>query len=101
MPLDHLEKDLDKTHGDIEVMRQAIYTLIESQKNTTKNVDSLTADMKEIIKTSGYHDVHRGKITSIEKRLKKIEDAKTWEYRIFIAAVISAAGSLLAKMAFF
>lgn len=97
----YLEKEIDKTQDDLSVMREAIYTLIESQKNTTKNVDALTKDMKEIIKQAGKHETNANKIISLEKRVKTMEDAKTWEYRIFIGAIISGAITLIAKFGFF
>ncbi len=93
----HLEKDVDKIQEDLGVMREAIHTLIESQKNTTKNVDSLTADMKTLLKDSSKHEENLGKILLLEKRVKSMEDAKTWEYRFFIGAVISGAITLIAK----
>ncbi len=99
--IEHLEKDLDKTQDDLTIMREAIYTLIESQKNTTKNVDALTKDMKEIIKGTGQYEAQSNKIASIEKRIKTMEEAKTWEYRIFIGAIITGAITLIAKFGFF
>lgn len=99
--IEHLEKDIDKTQSDLVIMREAIYTLIESQKNTTKNVDALTKDMKEMVKNSSMHETNANKIISLEKRVKTIEDAKTWEYRIFIGAIISGAITLIAKFGLF
>ena len=97
----HIEKDIDKTKDDLVVMREAIYTLIESQKNATKNVDALTKDMKEIIKGTGQYDTQNTKIISLEKRVKTMEEAKTWEYRIFIASIVTGAITLIAKFGFF
>ena len=95
--IEHLERDIDRQQGDISTIKDALYTLIEAQRNTTKNVDNLTQDMKEVIRAHSNFDTVEAQITSVEKRIKKIEETKTWEYRIFIGTVITGVVALVTK----
>lgn len=98
---DYLEKELDRNQGDIKAIREALYTLIEAQRNTTKNVDALADDLKEVFKTTQNFNLLETKLNTLELKLKKIEDTKTWEYRIFIGAVVGGIITLISKLIFF
>lgn len=76
-----MDKNVDKYDAKVNKINNALYTLIEAQKNTTKNVDNLTADIKSISKTLSH-------LESIDRRLNDLENSKTWGFRLVITGAI-------------
>ena len=95
--IDRIADSLDKTKDEVQEIKSALTTLIEAQRNTTKNVDNLTTDMKKLIKSTASFDVIETELHQLDQRVKKIEDTKTWEYRIIIGAIVGGIITIIVK----
>ncbi len=98
---EYIERELDKSQNDIKSIREALFTLIEAQRNTTKNVDNLATDLKEVFKITQNLYIFETRLKELEGKSKKFEDAKVWEYRIFIGAIVGGIVTLVSKLIFF
>jgi hypothetical protein len=89
---------------------KALSTLIEAQKNTTRNVDNLATDVKGMLKNSLHFDIlekeleltnnrllkmedmnfnqMKQDIKSLDKKMEGIEQSKTWLWRLIVGAII-------------
>lgn len=85
-----LSKKAEEYNKRVNEINTALYTLIEAQKNTTKNVDTLTTDVKELTKTITNYE-------AISKRVEDLESSRTWVYRLVIGTLITAAIAIILK----
>jgi uncharacterized coiled-coil DUF342 family protein len=76
-------------------IQRALYTLVEAQKNTTKNVDRLADDVKILIQNSSEYHILENNIENLEKKCEELEASKQWGFRLLIGAFITAISSLL------
>jgi len=88
--IEHVKKTIGKNGGDIEDIQKALYTLIEAQKNTTRNVDSLSADVKGMLKTTLNFSLIEKEIAHMEERVKHLEDHNSWGMKLIVGAVFTA-----------
>ncbi len=98
MPENEIIKVQERHENKIENLQEAMYTLIEAQKNTTRNVDHLAEDVKEMLKSAGSCAVVESKIVSLEKRTKVLEDSKTWGFRLIIGGLIMSIIGVVSKL---
>ena len=76
-------------------IQKALYTLVEAQKNTTKNVDRLADDVKALIKNSSEYHILESSITAVNKKCDDLEESKQWGFRLIIGAVLLSLVRLL------
>jgi uncharacterized coiled-coil DUF342 family protein len=92
-------KVIQREHGEArrrcDEIQKALYTLVEAQKNTTKNVDRLADDVKALIKNASEYHVLEVGIENINKKVEELESSKQWGFRLIIGAVITAVIGLL------
>lgn len=99
---EYLIKELDTIKNDVKLLQQALYTLVEAQRNTVSNIDMLTKDIKEIvnltyenesIKTAVQKDIeHFG------KRVEELEKSRVWVIRLIIGSVFSIITAVVVKI---
>jgi small-conductance mechanosensitive channel len=76
------QKEILETH-------KILQSSVEQQKQTQKVLDAFSEDLKEILKAATCCEMNKKDIESINKRLSKVEDSKTWMYRLIVGAVIT------------
>lgn len=85
--LEEKEKEYSEKISELTI---ALHTLIEAQKNTTKNVDILTSDVKHLTTAITNYE-------AVSKRVEDLESSRTWGYRLIIGTLIAGAITLLIK----
>jgi len=93
--LHELRKKQDKHASEISEIKQALAELIQMQKNTTRNVNELSNDVKEMLKKSLSHEMQEKEIKILHERIDSLEETKTWTFRLVTGAIIMAVLSLL------
>ena len=63
----------EKQREDCGEFQKALYTLIEAQKNTTRNVDALAQDVKGVLKSSMHFELLEKKLEMTNTRINKLE----------------------------
>ncbi len=92
----HIQREHAEARKRCDEIQKALYTLVEAQKNTTKNVDRLAEDVKVLIKNAYEFHVLEHDISDLNKRCDNLESSKQWGFRLIVGAVImSAVGFLL------
>ena len=90
-----LKRQHDLQREKISELHTALTSLIEAQRITTKNVDTLSKDVKEMIKNSLTYELLEKEIVMINHRLETLEDNKAWLYKMVVGAVIMAGIGLI------
>jgi septal ring factor EnvC (AmiA/AmiB activator) len=90
-----LKRQHEKQRDKINELHTSLYTLIESQKITTRNMERLTEDIKDILKSSSSIEVVEKEIVMINHRLKDLEDNKAWLFKMVVGAVVMAGIGLI------
>ena len=80
--------ELEKIDKDIRDINKVLYQLTEAQKNTTKNVDILTSDIKEMLKKSMNCQMVHNELQALEHRVTDLEASKTWGFRLVVGALM-------------
>lgn len=89
--IEHKIEEREKEYAEkITDLTVALHTLIEAQKNTTKNVDILTNDVKHLTAAITNYE-------AVSKRVEDLESSRTWAYRLIIGTLIAGAITLLIK----
>ena len=90
-----IQKEHQEARKRCDEIQKALYTLVEAQKNTTKNVDRLADDVKALIKNSSEYHVLENNISALTLRMNEIEDSKQWGFRLIVGAVIMSLVGIL------
>ena len=82
-------RELLQSHDEeLKQINKALYSLLEVQKITTKNVDSLTKDVKKLTESVLT-------MNTLEKRISSLENSQIWVVRTIIGAIIIEAMRLI------
>jgi len=71
--IQEIKKEQDEQRKNCGELQQAISALVEAQKNTTRNVDTLAADVKGVLKTTMHFELLDKKLELTNARISKIE----------------------------
>lgn len=95
-----LKQDFAEHKHEIGDIQKALYTLIEAQKNTTRNVDTLSLDVKEMLKSSLGFDIVKKEVDLLTLRVNSLEESKNWGFKLIVGTVLTSVIGLLIGIKF-
>lgn len=90
-----MEEKVKEIELDVKEITKHVFKLIEAQSTTTRNVDIISQDLREILKVTNSYDVFINRIDAIEKRMDYFDSHRTWFTRIVGGILIGAAMTAL------
>ncbi len=92
-----MEKRVLEAEHDIKEIHKVLYQVVENIKNSTRNIDLVTADVKMIAKVTGSCDVVYARLESLEKFAEETRKARAKFGWILVALLTSAIGAFILK----
>jgi hypothetical protein len=84
-----IKNAIDRQERSVNEIKKILGEVIQIQRTTTENLNTLTVDTQELLRSSLVQKAHSQEIKNLEMRLKAIEENRVWLVRLVIGSIIA------------